>query len=79
MNATQIDGGLCMSYHAPKSKKLSLDVLVFSALSQLQVLQYNQRSIRRYQTVWRKLVTFAQQLRVIKIIDGFSPDFDHIR
>jgi len=50
-----------MSFHIPKSKKLSLDELVFSALSQLQVLQYNQRSIRRYQTVWRKLVTFAQQ------------------
>ena len=50
-----------MSSHAPKSKKLSLDELVFSALSQLQVLQYNQRSIRRYQTVWRKLITFTQQ------------------
>ena len=50
-----------MSSHTPKSKKLSLDELVFGALSQLQVLQYNQRSIRRYQTVWRKLVTFAQQ------------------
>jgi integrase len=50
-----------MSSQAPKSKKLSLDELVFSALSQLQVLQYNQRSIRRYQTVWRKLITFAQQ------------------
>jgi len=50
-----------MSSHAPKSKKLSLDELIFSALSQLQVLQYNQRSIRRYQTVWRKLVIFAQQ------------------
>jgi len=50
-----------MSSHAPTSKKLPLDELVFSALSQLQVLQYNQRSIRRYQTVWRKLITFAQQ------------------
>ena len=50
-----------MSPNTPKSKKLSLDELVFGALSQLQVLQYNQRSIRRYQTVWRKLVTFAQQ------------------
>ena len=50
-----------MSSHSPKSKKLSLDELVFGALSQLQVLQYDQRSIRRYQTVWRKLVSFAQQ------------------
>jgi len=50
-----------MSSHTPKSKKLSLDELVFCALSQLQVHHYNQRSIRRYQTVWRKLVTFARQ------------------
>ena len=50
-----------MSSHTPKSKKLSLDELVFGALSQLQVLQYDQRSIRRYQTVWRKLVIFARQ------------------
>jgi len=50
-----------MTSHTPKSKKLSLDELVIGALSQLQVLQYDQRSIRRYQTVWRKLVTFAQQ------------------
>src|SRR5690606_9630916 len=38
-----------------------LDELVFSALSQLQVLQYNPRSIRRYQTVWRKFLSYAQQ------------------
>lgn len=50
-----------MNSHAPKSRKLSLDELIFSALSQLQVLQYDQRSIRRYQTVWRKLVVFARQ------------------
>ena len=50
-----------MSSHAPKTKTLSLDDLVFGALSQLQVFQYDQRSIRRYQTVWRKLIRFAQQ------------------
>lgn len=50
-----------MISHKSKSKKFSLDELVFSALSQLQVLKYDQRSIRRYQTVWRKLITFAQQ------------------
>ncbi len=50
-----------MSSHTPKSKKLSLDELVFGALSHLQVLQYDPRSIRRYQTVWRKLIKFAQQ------------------
>lgn len=50
-----------MSSHPPKSKKLSLDELVFGALSHLQVLEYDPRSIRRYQTVWRKLIKFAQQ------------------
>lgn len=50
-----------MVSHPTKPKKLTLDELVFSALSQLQVLQYNPRSIRRHQTVWRKLLSFAQQ------------------
>jgi len=48
-----------MVSHPTKSKKPTLDELVFSALSQLQVLQYNPRSIRRHQTVWRKLLSFA--------------------
>lgn len=50
-----------MNSHATKPKKYSLDELTFNALSQMQVLGYHPRSIRRYQTVWRKLVTFAQQ------------------
>ena len=50
-----------MSSRKSKAKKLPLDELTFSALSQLQVLQYDQRSIRRYQTVWRKLLIYAQQ------------------
>ena len=50
-----------MNSHASKSRKPSLDELVFNALRQLQVLQYNQRSIRRYQSVWRRLVVFAHQ------------------
>ncbi len=50
-----------MISHKPKSKKLTLDELVFGALSQLQVLKYDQRSIRRYQTVWRKLIIFSQK------------------
>ncbi|KTD18264.1 site-specific integrase [Legionella jordanis] len=45
----------------PKSKGLTLEELVFAALSQLQVLHYDERSIRRYQTVWRKLIDFAKQ------------------
>lgn len=42
----------------PKSttKKPSLDELVFGALSQLQTLGYNGRSIRRYQATWNRLV-----------------------
>ncbi len=44
-----------------KSTEYSLEELVFGALSQLQVLNYDDRSIRRYQTVWRKLLTFAKQ------------------
>ncbi len=50
-----------MSSHRSKAIKLPLDELVFSALSQLQALQYNPRSIRRNQTVWRKLLIYAQQ------------------
>ncbi len=50
-----------MSARNSKSQKLSLDELVFGALSQLQVHDYDQRSIRRYQTVWRKLITFARR------------------
>ena len=50
-----------MSTHRSTAKKLPLDELIFSALSQLQVLQYNPRSIRRYQTVWQKLLRYAQQ------------------
>lgn len=34
------------------SKKPNLDELIFAALSQLQTLGYNGRSIRRYQAVW---------------------------
>tara|TARA_R100000005_G_C4997131_1_gene203893 strand:- start:2131 stop:3393 length:1263 start_codon:yes stop_codon:yes gene_type:complete len=50
-----------MISHPTKSKKPTLDELVFRALSQLQVHHYNARSIRRYQTVWRKLIAFAEQ------------------
>jgi len=65
-----------MSSRTSKSKKLSLDELIFCALSQLQVHQYNQRSIRRYQTVWRKLITFArQQVRATSTAArGWFPD-----
>ncbi|WP_258957753.1 hypothetical protein [Legionella sainthelensi] len=41
--------------------KPSLDELVFGALSQLQKLHYNDRSIRRYQATWNRLIDFAKQ------------------
>ena len=50
-----------MNLNISKARELSLDKLVYGALSQLQVLQYNPRSIRRYQTVWRKFLVYAQQ------------------
>ncbi len=43
------------------SKKPTLDELIFGALSKLQSLQYNCRSIRRYQSVWNRLIKFAKQ------------------
>ena len=44
-----------------KSKKPTLDELVFGALSQLQALQYSNRSIRHYQATWNRLIKFAKQ------------------
>ncbi|HHF7365117.1 TPA: site-specific integrase [Legionella bozemanae] len=41
--------------------KPSLDELVFGALSQLQKLHYHDRSIRRYQATWNRLIDFAKQ------------------
>jgi len=43
------------------AKKPSLEELVFGALSQLQALGYNGRSIRRYQATWNRLIKFAKQ------------------
>jgi site-specific recombinase XerD len=45
----------------PISKKPTLDELVFGALSQLQVLHYNARSIRRYQAIWNRFIRFSKQ------------------
>lgn len=39
------------------AKKPSLEGLVFGALSQLQALGYNGRSIRRYQATWNRLIS----------------------
>ena len=53
--------GVVMKQQKHKSKKPSLDELVFGALSQLQALDYNPRSIRRYQSTWNRLIKFANQ------------------
>ena len=50
-----------MNSHASKSRKPSLDELVFNALRQLQVLPVQPAFDRRYQSVWRRLVVFAHQ------------------
>lgn len=42
-------------------KKASLDEIIFGALSQLQTLNYNPRSIRRYQSTWKRLTLFAEK------------------
>lgn len=42
-------------------KKPSLDELVFGALSQLQMLGYSGRAIRRYQSTWKRLIAFAKK------------------
>lgn len=48
-----------MMSNKPVSNKLPLDELVFIALSQLQVLNYSERSIRKYQSTWNRLIKFA--------------------
>ena len=50
-----------MNVPHPTSKKPTLDELIFAALSQLQILSYDGRSIRRYQATWNRLVKFAKQ------------------
>ena len=53
-----------MKHHKSKSKAPSLDDLVFGALSRLQELGYNGRSIRRYQATWTRLIKFAKQQNI---------------
>jgi site-specific recombinase XerD len=43
------------------TNNLPLDELISKALCQLQELNYSVRTVRRYQTVWRRLVLFAEQ------------------
>lgn len=70
-----------MNSKKPKSKNLTLDELIFGALSQLQVLKYNARSIRRYQATWTRLIKFAKKQRFKnqlceKLILEFLAHFD---
>ena len=57
---------IVMKKEKATSKQPSLDELVFGALSQLQILGYDGRSIRRYQAVWNRLVQFANKI-ILKI------------
>jgi site-specific recombinase XerD len=50
-----------MKAKKPISKKPTLEELIFGALSQLQAMHYNVRSIRRYQSTWNRLIKFAKQ------------------
>jgi site-specific recombinase XerD len=54
-------GELFMDTQKPTPNKPTLNELVFGALSQLQILHYNGRSIRRYQAVWNRLIKFVKQ------------------
>lgn len=57
------------------AKKPSLDELVFGALSQLQILGYDGRSIRRYQSTWTRLIKFAQQKKENKLTESLIIQF----
>jgi Rps23 Pro-64 3,4-dihydroxylase Tpa1-like proline 4-hydroxylase len=75
---------IVMKQQKSTSKKPSLDELVFGALSQLQALDYNPRSIRRYQSTWNRLIKFAKQHnfenklseRLISELPVSGPDID---
>lgn len=41
-----------------------LDRLVARASGELEKLRYSRRSLRRYRTVWRQLVTFSRQMNL---------------
>lgn len=43
---------------------LPLEQLVAHALSELDKINYSRRSVRRYRTVWRQLVTFASKMNL---------------
>jgi len=47
------------AHRTPSS--LPLDQLVAHALSELDKINYSRRSVRRYRTVWRHLVTFSRE------------------
>ncbi len=47
--------------HHDVARDRPLDRLVADALGQLEKLGYSSRSLRRYHTIWRHLIAFAQQ------------------
>jgi site-specific recombinase XerD len=46
------------------SNSLPLERFVELALSELEKLRYSRRSLRRYRTIWRKLVTFSHEMNL---------------
>ncbi len=47
--------------HPDVARDRPLDRLVADALGQLEKLGYSRRSLRRYQTIWQRLIAFAHQ------------------
>lgn len=44
------------------SNSLPLDQVVARALSELEKLRYSRRSLRRYRTIWHRLMAFSQEI-----------------
>ena len=62
-----------------------LDQLVADALDRLEKLGYSTRSLRRYHTIWRHLLAFAQQEALgdrfsddlaVRFVQAYRPDAD---
>ena len=47
--------------HPDVARDRPLDRLVADALDQLEKLGYSRRSLRRYRTIWQRLIAFSHQ------------------
>ena len=57
--------------HPDVARDRPLDRLVADALDQLEKLGYSRRSLRRYRTIWQRLIAFSHQR---DLGDTFSED-----